>query len=149
MTSAPRPDKGAIFDIARGNSPARLEAAAAEPSRIASELRAHPTAPMPVLHCLSEGQPLVSVDWSLGGLHVAPYAGMLRPGAEFSIGAVGAAADALIPVGIRARATRVEGDALAALFIELDARAYDALEALMMRRRGSLASLAATARAVG
>ena len=103
---------------------------------------------MPVLHCLIEGRLLASVDWSLCGLQAEPYVGTLRPGSDFSIGAVGPAEGALMPVGIRARATRIEKNALAALFIELDARAYDALEAMMMRRRQYLASLAATARAV-
>ena len=147
MTSAPRPDRGAIFNIARGDSPARLETVVAEKAGIASKFRLHPTAPMPVLHCLIEGRPLASVDWSLCGLQVEPYAGTLRPGSDFSIGAVGPAEGALMPVGIRARATRIEENALAALFIELDARALDALEAMMMRRRQYLASLAATARA--
>ena len=34
---------------------------------------------MPTLRFLIEGQPLVSVDWSLGGLQVEPYAVTLRP----------------------------------------------------------------------
>ncbi len=119
---------------------------------------------MPTLRFLIEGQPLVSVDWSLGGLQVEPYAGTLRPGEDFSISAVGPAEGPLMPVGIRARAMRRapigaqhlmragisprDGDALAAVFVELDVRAFDALEAMMLRRRQYLASLAATARAV-
>lgn len=103
---------------------------------------------MPTLRFLIEGQPLASVDWSLGGLQVEPYAGTLRPGEDFSINAVGPAEGPLMPVGIRARAMRIEGDALAAVFVELDVRAFDALEAMMLQRRQYLASLAATARAV-
>ena len=103
---------------------------------------------MPTLRFLIEGQPLVSVDWSLGGLQVEPYAGTLRSGADFSIAAIGSAEGPLMPVGIRARVMRCDGDSLAAMFVELDVRAFDTLEAMMLQRRQYLASLAATARAV-
>ena len=137
---------------------APTETAAVEQAGIASRFRPYPTAPMPALHCLIEDQPLVSVDWSLGGLQAEPYAGTLRPGADFSISAIGPGAGALscashatrvrlMPVGIRARVVRIEKGVLAALFVELDARAFDVLEAMMLRRRQYLASLAATARA--
>ena len=93
---------------------APTETAAVEQAGIASRFRPYPTAPMPALHCLIEDQPLVSVDWSLGGLQAEPYAGTLRPGADFSISAIGPGAGALscashatrvrlMPVGIRAR----------------------------------------------
>jgi hypothetical protein len=103
---------------------------------------------MPTLRFLIEGRALASVDWSLGGLQVGPYVGTLHPGEEFSIGAVGPADGPLMAVGIRARVLRIEDDALAAVFVELDGRAFDTLEAMMLRRRQYLASLAATARAV-
>ena len=103
---------------------------------------------MPTLRFLIEGQRLASVDWSLGGLQVEPYAGALRPGAEFSIPAIGPADGPLMPVGIRARVERLKEGKLAAIFLELDTRAFDVLEAMMLRRRQYLASLAATARAV-
>ena len=103
---------------------------------------------MPSLRFSIEGRLLTSLDWSLGGLQAEPYAGQLRPGAEFSIGTIGPVDGPLMPVGIRARVTRIEGEALAAVFIELDVRAFDALEAMMLQRRQYLASLAATARAV-
>lgn len=113
---------------------------------------------MPSLLVLIEGRAYVTVDWSLGGLQVESYSGALKRGDYFPISSV-APADGtptgdppantrLIPVGIRARAMRREGEYLAAEFVELDGRAFDALEALMRRRREYLASLAATARAV-
>ena len=111
---------------------------------------------MPTLRFSIEGRILTSVDWSLGGLQAEPYAGRLRPGDEFPIGAIGPLDGPTMPVGIRARVARLmraglsprDGEALAAVFIELDVRAFDALEAMMLRRRYYLASLAATARAV-
>ena len=128
------------------------ETAAAEQAGIAAQFRPARRRTqrllMPTLRFLIEGQPLVSVDWSLGGLQLEPYEGTLRPGAEFSITAIGSAEGPLMPVGIRARVRRFDGDSLAAEFVELDVRAFDALEAMMMQRRQYLASLAATARAV-
>lgn len=109
---------------------------------------------MPSLLVLIEGRAYVTVDWSLGGLQVESYSGALKRGDYFPINSV-APADGtppantrLMPVGIRARAMRREGEYLAAEFVELDGRAFDALEALMRQRREYLASLAATARAV-
>lgn len=125
------------------SSPTETGAAEHRPAR-----RRTQRLPMPMLRFLIDGRQLASVDWSLGGLQVEPYEGPLRPGAEFSIPAIGPAEGPLMPVGIRARAMRLDGDALAAVFVELDVRAFDALEAMMMRRRHYLASLAATARAV-
>jgi hypothetical protein len=103
---------------------------------------------MPALRVLIEGRPFVAVDWSLGGLQIESYGGALERGDCFPIGSVGPIEGPFMPVGIRARTTRREGDSLAAKFIELDGRAFDALDALMRRRREYLASLAATARAV-
>lgn len=103
---------------------------------------------MPTLRVLIEGRSFVTVDWSLGGLQIEPYCGALRRGDSFSIGFVGSIEGPLLPVGVRARAMRREGDSLAAEFMELDERAFDALDAVMRRRREYLASLAATARAV-
>jgi hypothetical protein len=103
---------------------------------------------MPALRVLIEGHAHVTTDWSLGGLLVESYAGALRPGDDFSVPSVGPIDGPFIPVGIRGRVMRREGEALAAEFLELDGRAFDALEALMRRRRQYLASLAATARAV-
>ena len=54
----------------------------------------------------------------------------------------------MMPVGLRARVARLGDGRLAATFIEMDGRAFDLLEATMLRRRQYLVSLAATARAV-
>ena len=133
-------------------TPSPSAAAEAEQIRIAAKFRPARRRTqrllMPTLRFSIEGQLLTSMDWSLGGLQVEPYAGHLRLGVEFSIGAIGPADGPLMPAGIRARVTRIEGDALAAMFTELDVRAFDALEAMMLQRRQYLASLAATARAV-
>jgi hypothetical protein len=103
---------------------------------------------LPALRVLIEGCPYVTADWSLGGLQIESYDGALARGDSFPIGSVGPVEGPLLPVGIRARTLRREGDSLAAEFVELDGRAFDALDALMRRRRAYLASLAATARAV-
>ncbi len=133
-------------------TPTPSAAAEAELARIATKFRPVRRRTqrllMPALRFSIEGQLLKSMDWSLGGLQVESYAGKLRPGAEFAIGSIGPVDGPMVPVGILARVARIEGDALAAVFIELDVRAFDALEAMMLQRRYYLASLAATARAV-
>jgi len=126
--------------------------------RIAAPAQAsHPSTParrrtqrllMPELRLLIEGREHVAADWSLGGFQIETYAGALRAGDDFPVAAVGPVDGTLMPVGIHARALRRGEDALAAQFIELDDRAFDALDALMRRRQRYLASLAATARAV-
>jgi hypothetical protein len=103
---------------------------------------------IPELRLLVEGREHVAADWSLGGFQIETYVGALRAGDDFPIAAVGPVDGPLMPVGIRARALRRGEDTLAAQFIELDDRAFDALDALMRRRQRYLASLAATARAV-
>lgn len=103
---------------------------------------------IPELRIRIDGREHVAADWSLGGFQIETYAGALRTGDDFPIAAVGPVDGPLMPVGIRARALRRGEDILAAQFVELDDRAFDALDALMRRRQRYLASLAATARAV-
>jgi len=103
---------------------------------------------VPELRVRIEKREYVAVDWSLGGLQLETYGGALRAGEDFPIVAVGPVCGPLMPIGIRARALRRNEEMLAAQFIELDDRAFDALDALMRRRQQYLASLAATARAV-
>lgn len=103
---------------------------------------------VPVLRFLLEGEPYASLDWSLGGFQIENYAGSLRHGDDFPIPAAGPEGGPIMPVGLRARVARLKDGRLAATFIEMDGRAFDLLEAMMLRRRQYLASLAATARAV-
>lgn len=103
---------------------------------------------MPVLRFLLEGQVHTSVDWSLGGFQVEDYAGDLQPGTDVPVVAAGPEDGPLMPIGARVRVARIKDGQLAATFIEMDARTFDLLEAMMLRRRQYLASLAATARAV-
>ena len=103
---------------------------------------------MPTLRFILDGRIHASVDWSLGGFQIEGYAGDLAPGAETPIVAAGPEEGTLMPIGARARVLRIQDGLLAAAFIEMDERAFDLLEAMMLRRRQYLASLAATARAV-
>ena len=103
---------------------------------------------MPVLRFLLGGHIYTSVDWSLGGFQIEGYAGDLCPGTDVAVAAAGPEDAPLMPIGARARIARLKDGLLAATFIEMDGRAFDLLEAMMLRRRQYLASLAATARAV-
>ena len=123
-------------------------AAASQNSRRPSARRRTQRVVMPVLRFLLEGQVHASVDWSMGGFQVEGYAGDLRPGTDVPVVAAGPEDSPLMPIGARVRVARIKDGRLAATFIEMDDRAFDLLEAMMLRRRQYLASLAATARAV-
>lgn len=83
-----------------------------------------------------------SIDWSLGGIKFEPYYGNVQTGEAFVITGLGPGNGEPVPVTVRARAIRVQGGRVAARFVELDERAYNVLEALIMRRRRELAAQA-------
>jgi len=103
---------------------------------------------VPVIRIAIGGQVYTTVDWGLGGFLVAPYTGPLKPDQEFAVSAIGPGDGELVPLAIRARAVRVARNSLAAAFVELGDKAFNFLEALMMRRRKFLEAMVAKARAV-
>ena len=76
-----------------------------------------------------------TLDWSLGGFRVQGYKGKLLPGQEFDLDGVGFSVDEVYSLIINCRVVRSFEGQLAAAFVELSPQAYDALEALMMRRK--------------
>ena len=78
-----------------------------------------------------------TVNWSLGGLLIGDYDGVLVPGDEFEIDSIGRAGKQMWPVMITARVIRTGGETgmdLAAQFLTISAPAFDILEGILLRR---------------
>ncbi|MSO92220.1 MAG: PilZ domain-containing protein [Rhodospirillales bacterium] len=99
----------------------------------------------PIIRIRIEGQSYRTVNWSLGGVLIAAYDGSLREGNEFTVTGIGLEHGGLVAVMVPTRAVRVRDGFLAACFTELDGRAYDVLEALLMKRPGRIQALVAAA----
>ena len=91
---------------------------------------------MPPIHLELDGETYRTVDWSLGGFRVAPYAGALRPGAIVDV-------TIRIVVNDRERRHPTEAEVLRVLraertlagrFVRLDGAALDSLESLILAR---------------
>ncbi|MBI2587003.1 MAG: hypothetical protein HYW28_14190 [Rhodospirillales bacterium] len=76
-----------------------------------------------------------TLDWSLGGFRVGGYQGDLLPGHEFKLDGIGFTVEEIYSVIIDCKVVRSFEGQLAVSFVELTPKAYDALEALMMRRK--------------
>jgi hypothetical protein len=76
-----------------------------------------------------------TLDWSLGGFRVQGYKGDLLPGHEFKLDGVGFSVEEIYSVVIDCKVVRLFEGQLAVSFVELTPKAYDTLEALMMRRK--------------
>lgn len=116
--------------VPNANSPAFREA---RPG-IAAQQRRDVRMVVPVIWVELDQNLYQSVDWSLGGVRFEPYYGHLRPGDALTISGLGPGNGEPVPVTIRAQAIRVEDGRVAARFVELDERAYNILETLIMRR---------------
>lgn len=81
------------------------------------------------------GERYQTVDWSLGGFQILGYKGKLLPGHEFKLDGVGFDVENVYSLSIDCSVVRSREGNLAASFIQLTPQAYDALEALMMRRK--------------
>ena len=81
------------------------------------------------------GERYQTLDWSLGGFRVEGYKGKLLPDHEFKLDGVGFDVENVYTLSIDCKVIRSREGQLAASFIELTPQAYDALEALMMRRK--------------
>jgi len=76
-----------------------------------------------------------TLDWSLGGFRVGDYQGDLLAGQEFKLDGIGFNVEEIYSVIIDCKVVRSFEGQLAVSFVELAPQAYDALEALMMRRK--------------
>ncbi|MBO6948301.1 MAG: hypothetical protein JJ855_10025 [Rhodospirillales bacterium] len=78
-----------------------------------------------------------TVNWSLGGLLVGDYDGVLVPGDMFEIDSIGRAGKKMWPVMVTARVVRTGGTSgmeLAAQFLTISAPAFDILEGILLRK---------------
>ena len=103
----------------------------------------------PVLRIQIEGRSYRTVNWSLGGVLIAAYEGGLVEGDSFTIAGIGLEQGGFVGVSVPARVVRIKDGHLAGCYSELGGRAYDVLEALLMRRafRMPAAGVAAAAAA--
>lgn len=81
------------------------------------------------------GERYLTLDWSLGGFRVQGYKGKLLPDQEFKLDGVGFDVENVYALSIDCNVVRCHEGQLAASFVGLSPAAYDALEALMMRRK--------------
>lgn len=92
---------------------------------------------------VTRGRPYQTLNWSLGGMLLDGYDGVLSPGETFEIDAIGLAGGRSWPVMIQARVVRVGGQTgmeLAAQFLTLSAPAFDFLEGVLLRRHDAITS---------
>jgi hypothetical protein len=89
---------------------------------------------VPPIRVAIDGEAFPTVNWSLGGVLVACDARGLGAGEVVPVTGLGPAEGRMLAVSVAARVVRAEGGFLSLEFLELDARAYAVLEALMMRR---------------
>lgn len=82
-----------------------------------------------------DGERYQTLDWSLGGFRVQGYKGDLLPGQEFKLAGVGFDVENIYSLSVDCKVVRSHEGQLAASFVGLTTEAYDALEALMMRRK--------------
>ncbi len=78
-----------------------------------------------------------TINWSLGGLLIGDYDGVLVHGDTFEIDGLGRAGKQNWPVLITARVVRTGGETgmdLAAQFITISSPAFDILEGILLRR---------------
>lgn len=91
----------------------------------------------PTLCVQVRGRHYETLNWSLGGILLGGYNGVLSEGEQFDIDNIGLAGKRLWPVLINARVVRIGGEngmELAAQFLTISAPAFDILEGIMLRR---------------
>lgn len=91
----------------------------------------------PTLCVQVRGRHYESLNWSLGGILLGGYNGVLSEGEQFDIDNIGLAGKRLWPVLVNARVIRIGGKngmELAAQFLTISAPAFDILEGIMLRR---------------
>lgn len=91
----------------------------------------------PKLCIAIRGKLYQTINWSLGGLLIGDYDGVLVAGDVFEIDGIGRAGKKNWPVMITARVVRTGGETgmdLAAQFLTISAPAFDILEGILLRR---------------
>lgn len=91
----------------------------------------------PTLCIQIRGRLYESLNWSLGGILLGGYNGVLSEGEQFDIDSIGLAGKRLWPVLVNSRVVRIGGEngmELAAQFLTISAPAFDILEGIMLRR---------------
>jgi hypothetical protein len=81
------------------------------------------------------GERYPTLDWGLGGFRVGDYKGKLLPDQEFKLDGIGFSVEEIYGLSIDCKVVRLFDGQLAVSFVGLSSQAYDALEALMMRRK--------------
>lgn len=122
--------------VPNANNPALREPRAGAPVQRRRDQRMV----VPVIRLEVDRNLYQSIDWSLGGIRFEPYYGGLQTGNMFTVTGLGPGDGEPVPVTVRAQAIRVHAGRVAARFMELDERAYNVLEALIMRRRREMAA---------
>lgn len=100
------------------------------------ERRRHQRFTQPPISLSLEGRTYATGDWSMGGFVIDDYAGVLTPGSLFTITGIGAEADHLAPVEVRARVLRISEDRrrLTVTFLFVDQPAFRVLQRLVGER---------------
>jgi len=91
----------------------------------------------PTLCIAIRGKLYQTINWSLGGILIGDYDGVLVAGDTFEIDGIGRAGKKNWPVMITARVVRTGGETgmdLAAQFLTISAPAFDILEGILLRR---------------
>jgi len=91
----------------------------------------------PKLCVAVRGKLYQTINWSLGGLLIGDYDGVLVAGDVFEIDSLGRAGKKAWPVLLTARVVRTGGETgmdLAAQFLTISAPAFDILEGILLRR---------------
>jgi len=91
----------------------------------------------PTLAIQIRGRSYQTLNWSLGGLLIGDYDGVLSLGDTFEIDQIGLAGESSWPVMIQARVVRTGGKSgmeLAAQFLTISSPAFDILEGILLRR---------------
>jgi hypothetical protein len=100
------------------------------------ERRRHQRFTQPPLSLSLEGRTYATADWSMGGFVIDDYGGALTPGSLFTISGIGADAEELTPVEVRARVLRISEDRrrLTVTFLFVDQPAFRVLQRLVGKR---------------
>lgn len=91
----------------------------------------------PTLALGIRGKLFQTLNWSLGGVLIGDYDGVLVPGDTFEFDRIGRAGKTMWPVLIQARVVRsggASGMEMAAQFLTISAPAFDILEGILLRK---------------
>jgi hypothetical protein len=101
-----------------------------------TDSRRHERSGNPALSVTLHGRTYTTADWSMGGVLIEGYDGVLTSGALLTVEEMAAEGDTMTPVAIRARVSRVDTARrrLVVNFLDVDDAAYQILRGFMARR---------------